>query len=78
MVIQVPLIFPKKKPSLEVLKDKITDPLNYFDHENKPGSIYRRLRERLFELLPNQSLRFDQFVTQLPNPFMRLIQRKLC
>jgi hypothetical protein len=48
----VPLIFPKKKPTLEVLKDKITNPLDYFDYENKSGEIYKKLRERLFELLP--------------------------
>ncbi len=29
----VPLIFPKKKPTLEVLKDKITNPLDYFDYK---------------------------------------------
>ncbi|OPY22660.1 MAG: Transposase DDE domain protein [Methanobacterium sp. PtaU1.Bin097] len=48
----VPLIFPKKKPTLEVLKDKITNPLDYFDYKNKSGTIYQQLRERLFELLP--------------------------
>jgi len=48
----VPLIFPRKKPILEVLKDKITNPLDYFDHDNKSGSIYQQLREQLFELLP--------------------------
>ncbi|NYB52133.1 MAG: transposase [Methanobacteriaceae archaeon] len=48
----VPLIFPKKKPTLEVLKDKITNPLDYFDYRNKSGAIYKKLRERLFELLP--------------------------
>ena len=29
----VPLVFPRKKPTLEVLKDKITNPLDYFDHK---------------------------------------------
>ena len=48
----VPLVFPRKKPTLEVLKDKITYPLDYFDYENKSGAIYKILRERLFELLP--------------------------
>jgi len=48
----IPLIFPRKKPTLEVLKDKITNPLDYFDHNNKSGAIYKTLRERLFELLP--------------------------
>ena len=48
----VPLIFPRKKPTLKVLKDKITNPLDYFDHKNKSGAIYKKLRERLFELLP--------------------------
>ena len=48
----VPLIFPRKKPTLKVLKDKITNPLDYFDHRNKSGAIYQKLRERLFELLP--------------------------
>jgi hypothetical protein len=28
----VPLVFPRKKPTLKVLKDKITNPLNYFDY----------------------------------------------
>jgi len=35
-----------------VLKDKITNPLDYFDHNNKSGAIYKTLRERLFKLLP--------------------------
>jgi hypothetical protein len=35
-----------------VLKNKMIDPLDYFDHENKLGSIYRKIGERLFELLP--------------------------
>ncbi len=48
----VPLIFPRKKPTLKVLKDKITNPLDYFDHRNKSGAIYKKLRERLFKLLP--------------------------
>jgi len=48
----VPLVFPRKKPTLEVLKDKITNPLDYFDYNNKSGAIYKKLRERLFELLP--------------------------
>jgi len=47
----VPLIFPKKKPTLKMLKDKITNPLDYFNHKNKSGKIYEKLRERLFELL---------------------------
>ncbi|WP_067089787.1 transposase, partial [Methanobrevibacter curvatus] len=49
----VPLIFAKKKPTIEVLKDKITNPLDYFDFENKAGEIYEYLREKLFEILPN-------------------------
>ncbi len=48
----VPLLFPRKKPMLKVLKDKITNPLDYFDYKNKSGEIYPKLRERLFELLP--------------------------
>ena len=48
----VPLIFPRKKPTLKVLKDKITNPLDYFNHKNKSKTIYKKLRERLFELLP--------------------------
>jgi len=35
-----------------VLKDKITNPLEYFDHNNKSGATYKTLRERLFKLLP--------------------------
>jgi len=48
----VPLIFPRKKPTLKVLKDKIINPLDYFDYKNKSGAIYKKLRELLFELLP--------------------------
>jgi len=48
----VPLIFPRKKPTLKVLKDKITNPLDYFDYKTKSGTIYKKLRELLFELLP--------------------------
>lgn len=48
----VPLIFPRKKPTLKVLKDKIINPLDYFDHKNRSGAIYKKLRERLFKLLP--------------------------
>jgi len=35
-----------------VLKDKITNPLDYFDHNNKSGAIYKKLRKQLIELLP--------------------------
>lgn len=49
----VPLIFAKKKPSLEVLKDKIINPLDYFDFKNKSGKIYEYLRLKLFEILPH-------------------------
>ncbi|AIS31177.1 MAG: transposase [Dysgonamonadaceae bacterium] len=48
----VPLVFPRKKPTLEVLKDKIINPLDYFNYKNKSGTIYQELRNRLFELLP--------------------------
>ena len=48
----VPLIFPRKKPTLKMLKDKITNPLEYFDYKTKSKAIYKKLRERLFELLP--------------------------
>jgi len=48
----IPLVFPRKKPSLKVLKNKIINPLDYFDQGNKSGYIYEKLRERLFELLP--------------------------
>ena len=48
----VPLVFPRKKPALEVLKDKIINPLDYFNYENKSGTIYQELRNRLFKLLP--------------------------
>ena len=47
----VPLIFPRKKPTLKVLKEKIINPLDYSDHGNKSGAIFQELRERLFELL---------------------------
>jgi hypothetical protein len=33
-----------------VLKDKIINPLDYYN--NKSGAIYKTLRERLFKLLP--------------------------
>jgi len=49
----VPFIFPKKKPPLEKLKDKIINPLDYFDINNKSGDLYKRLREKLFDLLDN-------------------------
>jgi len=48
----VPLVFPKKRPSLKVLKDKIINLLSYFDFKNEPGEIYKYLREKLFKLLP--------------------------
>jgi len=35
-----------------VLKDKIINPLDYFNYENNSGGIYKKLKERLFELLP--------------------------
>ena len=35
-----------------MLKDKITNPLDYFDHNNKSGAIYKKLRKQLFKLLP--------------------------
>lgn len=49
----VPCIFPKKKPILDKLKDKIINPLEYFDMNNKLGDIYEMLREKLFDLLDN-------------------------
>jgi hypothetical protein len=49
----VPLIFPRKKPILKTLKDKLINPLDYFSFENKNGNVYKYLRERLFELLDN-------------------------
>lgn len=48
----IPLIFPRKKPTLNVLKDRIINPLDYYEQGNKSGTIYQKLRERLFELLP--------------------------
>ncbi|MCC7554340.1 MAG: transposase [Methanobacteriaceae archaeon] len=47
----IPLIFPKIKPNLNKLKDKIINLLDYFNTHNKVGLIYEKLRERLFELL---------------------------
>jgi hypothetical protein len=48
----VPLIFPKKKPILTVLKDKIQNLLDYFDVNNPRNPIYKALGEQLFDLLP--------------------------
>ncbi|MDR2624143.1 MAG: hypothetical protein LBC39_06225 [Methanobrevibacter sp.] len=46
----VPLIFLKEKPSLEVLKDKIQNLLDYFDINHPKNPIYKSLREKLFDL----------------------------
>jgi len=42
----VSLVFPKI-PTIEMLKDKITNSLDYFGYNNKFGAIYKKLRERL-------------------------------
>jgi hypothetical protein len=48
----VPLLFPKKKPSLITLIEKLSNPLEYYTIENKSNKIYQQLREKLFNLLP--------------------------
>jgi len=48
----IPLLFPKKKPSLITLIERIQNPLEYFTEEKYRTKIYEHLRQRLFNLLP--------------------------
>lgn len=52
----VPLIFPRKKPTIETLKARLTYPLEYYNQINRQKSLYKKLRERLFELLSKWEL----------------------
>ncbi len=47
----VPLLFPKKKPSILTLMDRIQHPLDYFGPEIYENKIYVYLRDKLFNLL---------------------------
>jgi hypothetical protein len=47
----VPLIFPKKKPDLNVLKDRIQNLLDYFGINNPKNPIYKSLKEKLFDFI---------------------------
>ena len=48
----VPLLFPKKKPSLITLIERIQNPLDYFDEKKDDTGIYEYLKQKLFNLLP--------------------------
>jgi hypothetical protein len=48
----VPLLFPKKKPSLITLIMRLQDPLDAFKDEKCQKGIYHYLREKLIHLLP--------------------------
>ncbi|WP_394325411.1 hypothetical protein [Methanobrevibacter arboriphilus] len=47
----LPLIFPKKKPSLITLIERIQNPLDYFTEEKYKTQTYANLKEKLFNLL---------------------------
>jgi len=69
----VPLIFAKKKPTMEVLISRIINPLDYFDFENKVGAIYQSLREKLFDLLPKwESFRRKRWKIEKVFEFLKL------
>ena len=58
-----------------MLKDKIINPLDYFNYENNSGGIYKKLKERLFELLPKwEDLRRTRWKNRKSIP---IPQRKL-
>ena len=48
----IPLVFPKKKPSLITLIERIINPLEYFKEENHYQPIYSHLKNELINLLP--------------------------
>jgi len=48
----IPLLFPKKKPSLITLIERIQNPLNYFTEKEYKNPIYNYLKQKLFQLLP--------------------------
>jgi len=48
----VPFLFPKKKPSLITLIERIQNPLDYFDENKNDTGIYNYLKQKLFNLLP--------------------------
>jgi hypothetical protein len=49
----VPLLFPKKKPSLITLFERIQNPIDYYDNNNEDIGIYNNLKQKLFESLIN-------------------------
>jgi hypothetical protein len=48
----VPFIFPKRKPSILTLMDRIQHPLDYFSDVDYLNPIYTYLKDKLFNLLP--------------------------
>lgn len=48
----VPLLFPKKKPSLITLMERIQNPIEYYTEEKYKNQIYNNLKQKLFSLLP--------------------------
>ncbi|MCL2687119.1 MAG: transposase [Methanobrevibacter sp.] len=45
-------IFPKKKPSLITLIERIQNPLEYYTEEKYKNQRYEKLKQKLFSLLP--------------------------
>jgi IS4 transposase len=48
----VPCIFPKKKPSLITLIERIQNPIDYYTEKKYKNQIYIDLKQKLFNLLP--------------------------
>ncbi len=47
----IPLLFPKKKPSLITLIERIQNPIDYYEDNNEENKIYDNLKQKLFNLL---------------------------
>jgi len=48
----IPFIFPKKKPSLITLIERIQNPIDYYTEEKYKKSRYNNLKQKLFNLFP--------------------------
>ncbi|MGL4669165.1 MAG: transposase [Methanobacteriaceae archaeon] len=71
----VPVIFPKKVPTIKKLMDKLENPLDYFDENNLFRSDYPAIRKRVEELLVKwEDLRSERWKIE---EFFKLIKGKL-
>jgi len=69
----VPLIFAKKKPSINVLISRINNPLEFSGIVNTTKKLYKGLKRKLFELLPKwESFRRKRWKIEKVFEFLKL------